>query len=198
MPKISDMRRFTRQEEPEILKGKAQDMGQHYAEKRKSDNSYRFQWPTKIYKDVRSTLANQTDNHCSYCDGFPLGQGDETIDHFKPKTDEKFYHLVAHWHNLYLGCNDCQKSKMTQYDESLLRPDAEGYNFGQFFTYNYSSNELLPNPASSQELQERAEVTIKIFNLNHPSLKISRKYALTCYGSGEYQLNDLPFRYLFE
>jgi 5-methylcytosine-specific restriction endonuclease McrA len=133
------MRRFTRLEEPASLKGKSEDIGRRYAERRLARLSYRFQWPADIYEEVRQTCLAQTDAHCSYCDGFPLGQGDETIDHFKPKTDERFYHLVAHWPNLYLACNDCQRSKMTEYAEDLLRPDSDGYNFSDYFVYNFNT-----------------------------------------------------------
>jgi len=187
-----------RLEGPETLTNRSENIGREYAERRQTDHAFRFQWPPQIYKEVRRTLALQTNDHCSYCDGFPLGEGDETVDHFKPKTDERFYHLVAQWHNLYLACNDCQKSKKTQYSDSLLRPDAEDYDFGKYFAYNFSSNELIPNPAASFEVQERARVTIQIFNLNHSSYKMSRKYAITCYQSNEYEISDLPYRYLFE
>ena len=102
---------------------------------------FNFQWPTVNGKTINQhllpTLRKQTVLHCSYCDGFPLGKGDESIDHFLPKMTPAYYALVCRWENLYLSCSHCQNSKGERVDSLVLRPDEPDYSFGRYFIYDY-------------------------------------------------------------
>lgn len=92
------MRYFTRSEEPEILKDNWERIGAEYAARRFANENYGFSWPQinniKIHHSILPALKQQTQEHCSYCDRFPLFRRDDSIDHFKPKSDRRFYTLV--------------------------------------------------------------------------------------------------------
>lgn len=197
------MKNFVRLAEPDLLIANWQQIGINYAERRRIDPGYSFQWPQiggkKVNREILPILSAQTSHHCSYCDKYPLFRGDDSIDHFKPKADERFYGDVAKWENLYLACKHCQDSKKTQYNESLLRPDDINYHFNKYFTYNYNEHKIEPNPAASDEEKARAEETIRVFDLNHASMKICRRQAQERYvGAANPDLNDYNYRFIFE
>ncbi|MEI7583816.1 HNH endonuclease [Runella sp.] len=139
------MRKLIRTESPEVLtkidevKGKTrwQVYGELYAQNRAKKPSFEFQWPQiegkKLNQHLLPKLMAMTDDHCSYCDGFPLKRGDDTIDHFHPKTRSEFYSKVCDWENLYLSCKHCQDSKGSQYEVELLRPDELDFHFNRYF-----------------------------------------------------------------
>ena len=169
------MRGFERLPAPDFLLEKFHYWGVQW-EKRHSENpSAQFNWRQIDGEKVRDLLLvplkKQTSAHCSFCDCYPVSPpGDDTIEHFKPKSA---YPLEAYcWENLYFCCNHCQK-KGADYDVRLLRPDAEGFRFEDYFRWEYSTGELKPNPESSSENQRRAEITIELYLLNvrHPELR---------------------------
>ena len=197
------MKKFVRVESPKILQDNWERIGDEYTAKRSADPSYRFQWPQidneRLNRTIIPALKVQTGSHCSYCDKFPLLRGDESIDHFKPKTEVQFYREVCKWDNLYLACKHCQDSKNIQYNLLLLRPDDDNYRFLRYFTYNYNEHRIDTNPAAAEEEKLMAEETIKVFDLNHPSMKISRRHAFERYSKSENpDPEDYNFRFLFE
>jgi uncharacterized protein (TIGR02646 family) len=172
------MRKFERLPKPEILAEAEAEITADYINRRAEKPGYQFQWPqkegVKLNQHLLPVLKTQTEDHCSYCDGFPLQKGNYTIDHFQPKSQPAFYHLVVEWTNLYLCCHICQQ-KSDNYNDFLLRPDAADYQFEEYFIYEYNSQELKPNPAKPATNQLRASETIRIFDLNHPGLISSRE-----------------------
>ncbi len=109
-------------------------------------------------------LAALTRDHCSFCDAYPMGRRlKSTIEHFKPK--QKFPLEAYKWENLFLACGLCQE-KGDSFHERLLKPDEETYSFDRFFDIDWFTGELIPNPYASDEEQEQAEITIKLFRLN--------------------------------
>jgi uncharacterized protein (TIGR02646 family) len=197
------MRQFTRSEEPEILKNNWERIGKDYHAKRTANTSYAFSWPQinreKINHAILPALKNQTQSHCSYCDKYPLYRKDDSIDHFKPKSDERFYMLVCHWENLFLCCAHCQDAKKDQYDDDLLRPDAGDYAFNKYFVYNFTDNMIEINTGLSEGDRRKAEITMKIFDFNHDALIKARENAIFRFihddaiDTGTYE-----FRFLFE
>ena len=166
-----------------------------------------FHWPNMAKKRTlselfRPVLEQMTQNHCSYCDGFPLGAlSMKTIDHFRPRT--RFPELAFAWANLFLACQRCQMLKSDQFKEILLKPDERGYRFRDYFVYYTLSGDLQPDYTRPAEIQERAAETIRCFQLNAPELRADRKRwfriqaALQAAGKG-LELDALPYRYLFE
>lgn len=196
------MRKFVRLMEPEILAKNKTEITENYIRSRSANPAYKFQWPQRedrqVYKKILARLIEQTQEHCSYCDGFPLKKGDYQIDHFKPKSLPGFYTLVAEWTNLYLCCDACQK-RNNKYDNLLLHPDSEDYAFEDYFDYNFSEHLLLPNPARPAINQQRATITITLFDLNHKGHKISRQRMLEAYKyNREITIDDLGYRFMFD
>lgn len=196
------MRRFIRGQEPDVLKINLEKWGLRYEENREVSNGFQFSWPHIDYiplnQLILGALQAQTDNHCS-CDKFPLQRGDFTIDHFKPKSDLRFYRLVCKWDNLYLSCKHCQEAKGIQYSDDLLRPDAADYSFNKHFVYNYTLHEYEANPQSSDFDKGRALKTIKTFDLNHPGLKTARRHVFERYQADVNPLlTDYNYRFIFE
>ncbi|WP_428664693.1 hypothetical protein [Runella sp.] len=205
------MRKFTRSDTPDVLlesdaktgKARWQMYGERYIQNRGNNPSFEFQWPQisgkKLNQHLLPDLIAMTDDHCSYCDGFPLKRGDDTIDHFHPKTNPAFYSEVCKWENLYISCKHCQDSKVDQFEEELLRPDDIEFHFNRYFIYDYIEHTISPNPLASVEEQYRAERTIEIFDLKHKSLCISRRHAYQRYNSdADPVLSDYNFRFMFE
>lgn len=197
------MRRFDRQPAPPLIEDNWEDIGATYANRRFADPAYSFSWPQinnqRINAVAMPILVEQTGGHCSYCDIFPLRRGDETIDHFKPKTDPLYYMDVCKWENLYLACKHCQDSKRTQFHDLLLRPDELNYSFQYYFSYNYTTHAISPNPAASDEDQQRAAWTIEIFDLNFPALKTSRRHSYERYTKTIVPLiDDFSYRFMLD
>jgi uncharacterized protein (TIGR02646 family) len=204
------MREFDRSPPPIILteidlkSGKArwEYYGENYQQKRlESNHSFKFSWPNIDKKSLNHHLSPllkaQTDEHCSYCDKFPLMKGDETIDHFKPKSNPDFYLLVCNWANLYIACKACQDAKMTKFSSHLLAPDAIEYEFLRYFIYNFREHKIEKNPRSTDIDQQKALTTIEIFDLNHPSQITSRRHCLERFQTSENpNLNDFNYRFM--
>lgn len=205
------MRAFVRTPTPSVLdeivedgtgKKRWQMYGERYAQNRANSNhTIKFQWPDVAKKPINQHLLTDleamTDHHCSYCDKYPPFRGDDSIDHFKPKSWPEFYHEVCKWENLYFACKHCQDAKGNQYDEQLLRPDELGYNFSDYFVYDYSTHKLSPNPSKSPENQKRAQTTIDIFDLNHTSMTISRRYAFLLFQTNQLPSTEYYHRFVF-
>ncbi len=197
------MQKFVRTECPAILAEKWQKWGETYAKNRERDPGFVFQWPQiegqKLNQVLLPELQKMTRQHCSYCDGYPLRIADQTIDHFHPKSDARFYQEVCQWENLYAACRNCQCAKKEDYDEQLLRPDAPDYDFTRYFIYSFIEHTIHPNPRVSSNDQKRAEMTIKIFYLNEPGLIETRRIEFERYNSTdstEYILDDFSFRFM--
>lgn len=184
------MRYFKRREAPAVLTEpmspdnplpRWKHYGIQFAANRQTNKSFLFRWHEvkgiKLNQLLLGDLAGQTDSHCSYCDNFPLTKGNFSIDHFKPKS--KFHELVCAWENLYYACSHCQDSKKENFDEHLLRPDAEDFDFHDYFEINeYTKRiDILPKLKQKPDSKayQQADQTIKIFDLNNDILVFCRK-----------------------
>ena len=170
------MRPCTRGDAPDELAREGEAIGRNYAARRREDPRYRFQWRRSLLQVVRDALGRMTDEHCSYCDVYPIdGAGEETIDHFRPKGRPEFHERVCEWSNLFLVCTACNKAKLEQWNEALLRPDAPEFRFERYFEYDDDSGKLRPSAAASPEDQARAQLTIDIFDLNRRGACTNRR-----------------------
>jgi len=196
------MRKFERLPQPQILADKWKQLGMEYEARRIVNNNYRFNWPqiklVRLNHSILPDLKNQTDEHCSYCDKYPLQGGDFTIDHFKPKSDPQFYRIVCKWDNLYLACNHCQKAKDIYYSDDILRPDSPDFEFSKYFIYNYNEDKIDVNDAAEPDDQLKAKETIRAFDLNHPGLKTARRHARERFKNDMNPvLTDYNYRFIF-
>ena len=198
------MRKFFRSDSPDFLLNKWKAWGKSYTNNRKKNAGFSFQWPTlegrKINTLLEPALARQTNDHCSFCDNFPIRSREDSIDHFKPKSRPAYYGLVCQWENLYYCCQNCQQYKSEQYNQFILRPDAENFSFDSYFIYSFNSHEINPNPALTDAEKRKAKTTIDIFGLNDKGHIAARRISLERYerkiDQGEnIDKNDFPYRF---
>jgi uncharacterized protein (TIGR02646 family) len=188
------MMRIERLPTPECLLVKGAVWTEEY------ETSGKFSWRTFQKKAANHwllpPLREMTGNHCSFCDSYPLNTSGETIEHFRPK--EPFRQLAYEWTNLFYCCYHCQKKKRANFDEALLKPDHESYEFTSYFIYDSITGELRPNPASSVDHQQRAKVTTEMYGLNHFGRPESRKEFFNKYsGAQALDLELYPYRFIY-
>jgi uncharacterized protein (TIGR02646 family) len=162
------MEKIERPDAPGWLKTNCEKWGSEWDELyRRTQKSSSFKWrqyKKNGYIDLIKRLAAMTQNHCSFCDVYPMGRRiPRTIEHFRPKT--RFPLQAYQWENLFLCCGLCQE-KRDAYDERLLKPDEDYYAFDKYFDIDWVTGELIPNQEASKEEQERARITIRLFRLN--------------------------------
>lgn len=203
------MRYFQREPAPAILSDNQEKWTEQLTQRvaqQPNRMSAIFDWPKvggkRISELIKPVLERQTHFHCSYCDGSYMLSGDAnaTIDHFRPKSDTRFIRFAFDWHNLYLACRACQGFKKEQFDDLLLQPDAPDFEFERYFEYDFYRHEINPQRFALQEDQRRAEITINIFRLNHPSRCETRraciKWYLKAMRDAEFELDTCNYRYL--
>lgn len=198
------------QAKPLILIEKGQEWTTDFVEKRKQNSKHKHSWiknGVNYHDNISQSLGKITDYHCSYCDEYPLDERakiDNQIDHFKPISKTEFIHLAYEWTNLYLSCGGCNKSKLAQYSDLILRPDAEDYVASEYFFFDPVSGMIEINETKGKEYVERAITTIDVFDLNHPSIVKKRKKAIKHFLSEKSNLetqlniNDYDYRNFIE
>lgn len=177
--------------------------GLQYRDKRNNDEkSNTFSWATykgqKVNQLIEDDLKNMTQNHCAFCDGFPVKQLGSTIEHFRPKT--RFPELSHTWDNLFYCCNACQNSKQENFNENLLKPDVLGYDFTRFFICTFDGEAILlsPNPRASDQDRLSAEITIRLYGLNDLERPEDRFRVWSQFRDLITQeVDDFRYRYLF-
>ncbi|RKZ46632.1 MAG: TIGR02646 family protein [Candidatus Parabeggiatoa sp. nov. 3] len=197
------MMKFTRSAAPKCLK-KYKQWGREYTRKRPSKFYWHRYQNRSVHEIVLAELESLTANHCSFCDGYPLGaQSRQTIEHFRPKS--KYPRLAYVWQNLFLSCDVCQNAKGENYDKKLLKPDAIGYAFNRYFKIKAKTGEIVINLAASPDDQERAKITLEMYDLNSTVRKSSRIKQLQLKYMFKYRkrgianddLDNLAYRFLF-
>ena len=169
------MRKFQRVLQPDFLVDRWKNWGEAWERRRLQNQGAQFNWPQfqgkRINELLLPLLKQQTQDHCSFCDFFPVSPPSlDTIEHFRPKS--RFPKEAYHWNNLYFCCMHCQQ-KLEEFDEDLLRPDADDYDFDKYFRWDFILGTLEVNENALLENQKRAEVTIRLYRLNegHPTLR---------------------------
>jgi uncharacterized protein (TIGR02646 family) len=163
------MRKQDRGPKPEVLEHKEDDWTKGWV--KRSAEGGKFSWPQYDRKKLNAILVpllrEQTAGHCSFCDGYPVdATSPETIEHFRPKGKDLFPELAFAWDNLFYCCQRCQEEKREQFDEKLLKPDAEGFAFAKYFVCDFTTGEIKPSPRASEVDRERARITCELYGLN--------------------------------
>ena len=169
------MRKFRRLAEPYFLAAKWEEWGLAWEQRRMANAGAQFHWHEvggePVNRKLLPLLKVQTQNHCSFCDNFPVSPPSiDTIEHFRPKA--RFPREAYRWGNLYFCCMYCQQ-KSDDFDEAALQPDAAYYEFDRYFRWDYTLGTIEANEQASPEDRRRAVVTIQLYRLNdgHPSLR---------------------------
>jgi uncharacterized protein (TIGR02646 family) len=155
-----------------------------------------FDSRSKFYKDILEVLTLMTKEHCSFCDGFPIANTGDAIEHFKPSSVN--HDLAYVWENLYYICPKCNSAKGNRFDEKLLRPDEITYLFEKYFNYNADKAILEPASDISEEDKRRAEKTIELYNLNRTNNKKERRRMIKIFKRGTHEKDDFPYRYIID
>lgn len=195
------MMKLIRSDTPEVLKINSGLWGKEFAQKRTENPKCKFSWKHHESKSIRDVilpiLKTMTQNHCSFCDGFPLGtESRDTVEHFRPKS--LFPELAYEWENLFLCCDVCQSAKLEKFDELLLKPDEVEYAFYRYFMNNYKTGEILPNPKASETDRLRADKTIALYDLNAEERCQSRLRTARVYQKVNEPLSDFSYRFFLE
>lgn len=177
------MRKQTRPTEPEVLKRNSAKWNSQWSDLKSKNSKAPFIWYQHQGKSAREwilpTLREMNQEHCSFCDGFPLvGTSTEPIEHFRPKSIPGFYDQAYTWTNLYYCCEVCNSCKGERWDNRLLAPDAKDYEFHLYFMYDFESGAIAPNPTASQEAQSQAECTIRLYGLDSTDKRRRRRLEL--------------------
>jgi uncharacterized protein (TIGR02646 family) len=194
------MRKLTRVQCPEVLTLKGAEWTERVVQR-----GYWTDWPQYKKRDLNNILHDeglraQTQAHCSYCDMTPIcPPGRETIDHFHPKSGPQGrLDLAFEWTNLFYCCDHCQQKKGDQFEDALLKPDMQDYNFDAYFQWDFATGQIAPNEIATPENQQRAKRTIAILKLHekHPALRMK---ALRDYQAAERSnLDDYSYRDFLE
>ena len=149
--------------------------GREWESRHRENPKATFHWhrvdSTPVNQKLMALLKAQTQDHCSFCDNFPVSPPSiDTIEHFRPKAH--FPREAYRWGNLYFCCMWCQQ-KSDDFDEAALQPDAIDYEFERYFRWDYTLGTIEVNELASPEDQRRAEASIKLYKLNveHPSFR---------------------------
>lgn len=188
------MMKIERCPSPDWLETNSQKWGEEY-ERTRSDNwkSYKVK---PVNRHLLPLLREMTNNHCSFCDDYPLETSGETIEHFRPKST--FPLLAYQWSNLFYCCNSCQNKKGDRFREELLKPDEEAYAFETYFIYDSITGEIKPNPACSTQNKERAEITIALYGLNKFGRpRFRKKYQQQFRKTNDPDVQDFPYRFIY-
>jgi uncharacterized protein (TIGR02646 family) len=172
------MHPWSRPEEPEELRTQRAALTRAFVkEHRTTGKTPSCDWPKVKKADgelvtLQKLLSEHTGKHCSYCDNLMGYSSRDTIDHFLPK--KHFPCLAYVWSNLYLCCDGCQR-KGVRFNKRALRPDEPGYSFSRYFRYR--SDGQICVIAADETDRERAEITLKVLDLNDLELVRDRNKA---------------------
>ena len=194
------MRKQTRPPIPEVLKKHGERWTRQWIKRRSQNPNAAFHWYKVDGQSARiwclPVLKEMTQGHCAFCDAFPLDdRSKEPIEHFRPKSDPRFFEQAYAWDNLFYCCEHCQGSKREQWDEDLLRPDASDYSFDKYFLFDYTTGQIRPNCMVSANQQRRAEVTVRLYGLDLEEKRRHRRLELRKWQrSRERHLDDWAYR----
>lgn len=190
------MRKLTRPPAPDFLQINAQTWNTNWVQRREQNPTAKFQWAQfqsqPVNQLLREPLAAMTDEHCAFCDRFTVEP--ETIEHFKPKSDPRFMNLAYEWTNLYFCCGGCQSSKRERWDDRLLQPDSEDYDFRRYFEFDYTTGQIRPNCMASPDDQARASITIQLYDLDSQKRRRYRRIELEKWRKESTDVNLFAYR----
>jgi uncharacterized protein (TIGR02646 family) len=179
------MRKQTRTAEPEVLANHAQKWNDDWADKvnNQGKTSKDFNWhqvdKTSVRDLIVPALRQMNQEHCCFCDCYPLAdRSKEPVEHFRPKME--FPHLAFTWTNLYYICDACNSTKREQWSLTveLLAPDADDYEFGHYFEFDYTNGAIRPLLTADPDQQARADLTIRLYGLDTLARRRYRRQAL--------------------
>lgn len=173
----------------------------YYEKLRNQTKKNKFVWAKYesigVDKLLLPILKDMTQNHCSFCDHYPIESVGASIEHYKPKSI--FPRESYNWDNLFYCCTACQK-KNNNYDPLLLKPDRENYDFNHYFITIFKNDRILiaPNPLRNIIEQNSAEITIDLYGFNKFGRPESRFITYSNFNKTiNPAIDDFSYRFLF-
>lgn len=165
----------TRGAEPDILTQMGAKWTAKFTARRSKKIAAKFYWPAmplaqrqsrleRLNHRIQSLLKAQSDGCCSFCNKRPVEV--ESVEHHAPKSRRP--DLAYAWSNLFYCCGKCQAQKKEHHHAALLKPDVEGYQFGDYFIWRFKTGRIEANPRATPDKQRAAKVTICLYGLNDP------------------------------
>lgn len=156
--------------------------GEEYLEYKKSNkkNGQNFSWREGCDKELRPLLYDLTKGHCSFCDGFPIGETSlEPIEHYHPKSD---FPLIAYqWENLFYCCDKCNSEANKTIFEYTLKPDDNDYFFSSYFYFDSGTGKLVVQEYlenSDSKMFINATKFLKRYGINSPKRNMARLHLM--------------------
>ena len=184
------MRKFERGPEPKFLTQARQD-GKNWKQFAQTDD----------HKELRDLLYEAQGGRCAYCESEVRKKKDGIcghIEHLNRRKDAP--NRTFDWNNLFFSCNrvdscgnykDDPKRKIVFDPDDIVDPSRE--NPSDFFTYDANGN-IVPRGDNSKAAKRRASETVRVFNLNSPSLQGAREGAaqivFDCFENGFLDTED--------
>lgn len=136
------------------------------------DGTRKGNWATsaaqRILKDALTSLAH---GKCAFCEGVLGAQAWLEVEHYVAKTVNAG--LAFEWTNLFPACSICNVRKSNEdHGQRLLKPDSE--NPEPYFWINPDSGKLEPHPRLDAQGVARAELTVRVFDLQRGQLCVNR------------------------
>lgn len=151
------MRHISKLAEPNVLSTNKKNWLKEYKEdKTKFSNKYRYR-----HVDIKSQLKTETGFKCIYCESKIGHNTPGDVEHIIPSSKNEDLHFD--WNNLTIACTECNRRKNDYYvqGEEFLNPYTDNdfedliEHFGPIVNWKNG--------------HARAEITIKILELNKPT-----------------------------
>ncbi len=189
-----------------VLKENYLEWGREVANKTKK---FSFERQKGLYKEIRFQLAILTNNHCSFCDGFPVGtESTEQIEHYFPK--DSFPLLAYDWDNLFYCCNVCNTEANKGAFQDTLKPDHVHYRFETCFYFDAFDGGLCVMEDLERKnkiLSDKAKLFLLRYGINNPQRKEARlsliqtikdHFIAIQVNNRESSRNEFKYRYVYD
>ncbi len=174
----------------------------------KGKRGQKFSWREGCDKDLRPLLHDLTQGHCSFCDGFPIGEVSlEPIEHYFPKA--QFPLMAYQWENLFYCCDKCNSEANKTTFEYTLKPDDTDYTFSSYFYFDSDTGKItvLENLENSAPKKfNKANKFLQRYGINTPKRNMARIHLMNDIKNFHNNKNpsdsrkrkDFKYRYIFD
>jgi uncharacterized protein (TIGR02646 family) len=146
------MRNISKLSPPQVLIDSKEEWDTKVQEARSEYNINRYR-----NADIKTTLLNETNNKCVYCESKIGHNCPGDIEHKIPKS--RRLDLIFEWSNMTIACNECNRRKGEYYETScmFLDPNSDDVE---------NSLQHIGPIVFSQPGMKRSEITVKLLELN--------------------------------
>ena len=158
------------QPEPPTFDTKVRAKGQAFLKATPNPTSWQNKW---YWRQSLSDLRTAYGKVCAYCaQWIPHATGGHTVEHFLPRKTHP--HLAYEWDNFRYVSRRFNSRKGTQ---EIIDPFEVG---DTWFTLNFKTFFVEPNPELSSPNRERVQDTIRILHLNNDTDLVDERIEFIC------------------